>query len=123
MKNQPISTSILCVIYALFIAGGMYSAFTRGLSVVSIVFLAMMIVTLLAMLGLGGKWAWIVGIIYSTLMLIVGLGAIILGGWEYVIAKQGTPAAIIFGIGFALFGIATNRVLVRVESTSESETS
>ena len=81
---MPILNSVLATLYALYVVAGIYMFVTRGLSIVQLVVLAFVIFTILALTQRFGNWMRIVGLVYSSLMLFVGITLIGFGVWKVV---------------------------------------
>lgn len=81
---MPILNSVLATLYALYIVAGIYMFVTRGLSIVQLVVLAITVITILALTRRFGNWTRIVGLVYSSLMLFIGVTLIGFGVWKVV---------------------------------------
>ena len=118
LQSLPIGTSILVTVWSLYGAVGLFSLVSGEFSIVRLAMLALVVITIVALIGKAGEWARIAGLVFSGLLLLAGLAFIGFGVWSWVTGRPELLALALIGIGFA--GISAWTIWTLRRSTAAS---
>lgn len=97
--NMPIAKTILAIIYALYIAWGLF--FFNRIPIFALIVVVPCAITILALTGRGGNWTRIAALIFAALTLLQAFVRFLHGIWQFYTGYSESFLGFVFVLIFA----------------------
>ena len=107
MYRLSIPRAILAIVYLALSTFGAFSALRGDVNLLQLAMLVAIVITLLALVRILGRWAQIVGLVFGSLYAVIGVVALGLGVWGTLVGHEDALAGVILGPLFLALGVPT----------------